>query len=283
MANTRPCRTFHSHLVNSTFQPFIIRCFAFAINLSALPPPRRRLPWREANLLLLLLWKFFAKAECENVAWVRCRWICVPTTMVSLGVCLSVSLSSRLRLWHTLRMSNASNFNAISMRWCVCCCCYSVFRGYLQVCVGLRMYCLCVCLTVVVFKCMPICMAFVNTFYLLTLFLSTFYQCFTLFIAHLWHLVCCCFGYCTHIVVAVPAVVVLLSLLHEKVLERSTDLIRYTHTHTHTEKTRHTQSASANGNNESFLPALNKKTRDTNCLSQCLIYNTKYIYLISEC
>lgn len=152
-------------------------------------------------------------------------------------------------------------------------------RGYLQVCVGLRISCLCVCacecvcLTVVVFKCMPICMPFVNTFYLFTLFQCSFYQCSTLFIAHLWHLdCCCCFGYCTHIVVVVvpAAAVVLLSLLHEKVLERSTDLIRYTehtHSYTYTGKTRHTQSASANGNNESFLPALNKKTRDTNCLS----------------
>lgn len=198
-----------------------------------------------------------------------CLWV---------SVCLSVSLSSRLRLWHTLRMSNASNFNAISMRWCCCCCCVSWvsagvcgFAHVVSVCVSD-----CGC-----FQVQPICMPFVNTFYLLTLFLSTFYQCFTLFIAHLWHLACCCFGYGTHIVVVVPAAVVLLLLLHEKVLERSTDLIRYTHTHT--EKTRHTQSASANGNKESFLPALNKKTRDTNCLSQCLKYNTKYIYLISEC
>lgn len=96
VASTRPCRTFHSHLVNWTFQPFIIwcsalLCFAFAINLSALPQPRRRLPWREANLLL---WEIL----CKGSMW-KCglgqMWVdgCVPTTMVSQGVCLSVCQS----------------------------------------------------------------------------------------------------------------------------------------------------------------------------------------------
>lgn len=127
-------------------------------------------------------------------------------------ICPSVCLSSRLRLWHTLRMSDASNFNAISMRWCECVVCVT---GCLQVC-GFAHVCIGVWapVTVVVFKCMPICMAFVNTFrfvvYLLRpfafaecVFKQLFIECSTLFTAHLWHLVCC-----THIAVVVPAVVV---------------------------------------------------------------------------
>lgn len=146
MANTRPCRTFHSHLVNWTFQPFyyLMLCFALLLPLT-FPLCLSLVVVCLGGKRICCCGKFFAKAECENVDVGGGMDVCAHDYGVS--GCLSVSLSSRLRLWHTLRMSNASNFNAISMRCCVCCCCCCCSESWVSagVCGFAHSVTVCVC------------------------------------------------------------------------------------------------------------------------------------------
>lgn len=141
MANTRPCRTFHSHLVNWTLQPFyyLMLCFALLLPLTfplCLSLVVVCLGGKRICCCCCCCGKFFAKAECENVD--VGGGMCVPTTMVSQGVCLSVcqSVQQIATLAHAANEQCEQfqcNFDALFVVVVA-----ALSRGYLQVCVGLR-------------------------------------------------------------------------------------------------------------------------------------------------